>query len=327
MGAMQAQDFNMAKWAVGLRLPKATVKEVEAAIDCGDIIRTHLLRPTWHFVSPENIYWMLDISAPRIRASMKGRNKQLELTEKIFSRSNRIFEKELAGGRHLTRKELLAGLGRAKIPTDNNRSSHILLNAELGGILCSGKTKGKETTYALLEERIPEKKMFHREEALAMLGKKYFESHGPATLADFVWWSGLSVSDAGRALDMIKPHFESRITDGRPYWFASSLSPAKKLGHSLHFLPAFDEFLISYKDRSAAIISEHQKRAFSNNGIFRPVVVASGRAIGIWSREFNRGKVTIHTEIFNGTRKIPEDLLRKTVRKLGHFYDQKAEVI
>jgi hypothetical protein len=326
MGAMQAQDFNMAKWAVGLRLKNATEQNIDAAINSGEIIRTHLLRPTWHFVSSDDIYWMLELTAPRIKSFMKGRNIQLELSENVLKKANKIIEKLLLGNKSVTRKELINELNIAKIKTDNNRASHILFNAELEGIICSGKMKEKQTTYALLNERIGKPAQIKKEEALYKLASKYFESHSPATLQDFIWWSGLSVSDAKHSLELIKSNFISEKINLKEYWFPDSFSVPKKFKESGFLLPAFDEFLISYKDRSAAIILEHQQKAFSNNGIFWPVIIINGKAVGIWKREIKKDKIIIETNFFNQQNKDVKQI-QKAAEKFGYFLNSKAEII
>ena len=327
MGAMQAQDFNMAKWAIGLRLNKATHAIIDAAIDSGEIIRTHLLRPTWHFVSAEDIYWMIGLTAPRIKSSMKGRNKQLELTDKIFEKSFTIIEKTLRDGNHLTRKELVSKLNKAKIATDNNRSSHILFSAELEGIICSGKMIGKQTSYALINERIPKTKVVKKEEALFMLAKKYFESHCPATFRDFVWWSGLSVADAKHAMEMVRKDFVSEKINSEEYLFSNSFSSLKELKETVFLLPAFDEFLISYKDRTAAIVLQHQEKAFSKNGIFWPVIVIDGKVEGIWKREIKKGTLIVETIFFDPKKKKPKDILKEAAVKLGNFLGYEVELL
>ena len=326
MGAMQAQDFNMAKWAIGLRLNKATEKDIDAVINSGEIIRTHVLRPTWHFVAADDIYWMIELTASRIKSSMKGRNKQLELTDKIFKKSFTVMEKVLKDENHLTRKELVSELNKAKIETNENRSSHILFHAELEGLICSGSMKGKQTTYALLQERIPKPKPLKKEEALFRLAEKYFESHCPATLPDFIWWSGLSITDAKLALSLIKDEFISEKINAQEYWFPQSSSTPKKFNKSVFLLPAFDEFLISYKDRSAAIILDHQKKAFSNNGIFWPVIIVNGHAVGIWKREIKKNKLLIGANFFDEANEVTNELLKRSLKKLEYFYSHKAEV-
>ncbi len=277
MGAMQAQDYSMAKWAVGVRLPGSTDALIEVAITGGDIIRTHVLRPTWHFVSPDDIYWMLELAAPNILSSMKSRHKQLELNEGVQKKSNDIIEKSLSRGKHLTRDDLFAELEKKKIATGNQRGIHILMRAEVDGIICSGTTRGKQQTYALLAERVPKKKTLHKEEALAELAKRYFTSHGPATLQDFIWWSGLSVSDAKNALESVQSNFLSEKIDSQILWFKNVISMPVNKKESVYLLPAYDEYVISYKDRSAILTPESQAKAISNNGIFWPVIVSNGK--------------------------------------------------
>jgi hypothetical protein len=324
MGAMQAQDYAMAKWAIGVRLPGSTDRAIEAALDAGEIIRTHLLRPTWHFASADDIYWMLELTAPRIKAGLKSRHIELGLDETIVRKSNAIIEKALRGGKHLTREELVAQLGKAKIPTDDNRASHLLSRAELDGVVCSGATKGGKQTYALLEDRVPKTKAVTKEEALAKLALKYFASHGPATVQDFAWWSGLSVSDARRALEMVKGRLISETIHTQTLWFADDISTTDT--ESVYLLPAFDEFIISYKDRSAAIPVENRIKAVSNNGIFRPVVVVNGQVMGIWKRTIKKSVVIVETELFRPPDKTTKSLIEKAAMHYGHFLEKKIEM-
>jgi len=204
MGAMQAQDFAMVKWAIGLRLKNSTNKIIETAINKGEIIRTHLLRPTWHFVSAEDIHWLIELTAPKIKSSIKSRLKEFEINEKMLAQSNAIFHKALIEESFLSREDLLKKLTDAKIPIDNFRSSHFLFCAELDGLICSGPIKNNKQTYSLLEKRVPKYQSFSREESLAKLATKYFFSHFPATVQDFIWWSGLGATDAKNALESIK---------------------------------------------------------------------------------------------------------------------------
>jgi hypothetical protein len=323
MGAIQAQDYSMSKWAIGTRLPNSTEEIIDTAIDNGDILRTHLLRPTWHFVSSDDIYWMLELAAPQIKASLKSRHKELELSEAICNRSNTLIEKALSRGNHLTREEILTELKKAKISLDNNRASHLLLRAELDQLICSGSTKANKKTYALLEERVPKGKPITRNEGLALLAQKYFSSHGPATLQDFVWWSGLSVADSKQALEMVKNNFTSETIKSRVYWFSPSLPISKTNNHSLCLLPAFDEFIISYKDRIATLSDDDHKKSISNNGIFRPVIVWKGQVIGIWKRTSLKDKIFVEAEFFNMPGK-EQEFIEKATSIYGNFLQKKA---
>lgn len=298
MGAMQAQDYRMVKWALGIRLPGATKAMIEKAIEDGEIIRTHLLRPTWHFVAADDLRWLLKLTAPRIKVAIRSRHKQLGITDEVISQSNAVIADALGSGDHLTRRALVDELEEAGFENKDNLASHLLLRAELDGIICSGASKGKNHTYALMEDRVPETETINKEEAQAKLARIYFRSHGPATLEDFTWWSGLTKTSARKGLEMVKEDFISEEFDAQTYWFAED-TPAAPLKKSAFLLPAYDEFLISYRNRSMVIPDdENRKRAISNNGIFRPVILVNGQIVGIWKRSVKKDQVIIETEFF-----------------------------
>ena len=320
MGAIQAQDYNMAKWAIGIRLPGSTEKMVEKAIEKGEIIRTHVLRPTWHFIASEDVYWLLELTGPHIQTKLKTRQKHLELTEKIIRKSHKLFEKALEGGEHLTREELMYILTKAKIIISDNRSSHLLVSAELEGIICNGAPRAKKQTYALLEKRVPRLIQLNREEALAKLAGKYFQSHGPATVQDFIWWSGLPAGDGKKALEMIKASLMAETIKKQTYWFPSSFSFRLKDKQPIYLLPAYDEFIVSYRDRTAIFEPEHHNKSISKNGIFYPVILKKGLATGTWRPVREKGSLTVEVEFFNPKNKISLGGLEKASRVLKSFY-------
>jgi hypothetical protein len=326
MGAMQAQDYAMAKWAIGLRCKGTTNMDVEAAINKGDIIRTHVLRPTWHFIAAEDIYWMLELSAPQIKKLMKTRFKQFEFTDSLVAKSNAVIKKTVTGGKHCTRATLVAALHKANIKTDENRASHLLMYAELDAIICSGEIKNNQPTYALLKERVNPLKKINREFALEKLAKTYFASHGPATLADFGRWSGLPVKDATSGLEMIQPTLISETISNQTFWFSEQHS-AKEATPAVYLLPAFDELLIGYKTREISIMESHHAKAFTKNGIFNPVIVKNGKVTGIWKRSFNKDKLTIEPAYFEPPDKTTINLVKKVAKKYGAFTAKKAEVM
>jgi hypothetical protein len=327
MGAMQAQDYNQAKWAIGLRLPHFTEEQIESAFNQGEIIRTHLMRPTWHFVSSDDIYWMLELTAKQIRSVTKTRHRDLELTESVLKKSKEILVKSMEGNRALTREELSDQLMQAGINTFEQRLPHILMDAEIEGLICSGGMNGKKQTYALLSERVPVKRTLTKDEALAKLAKNYFTSHGPASLPDFIWWSGLPVSEARKALEMNKSNLTSEVIENETYWYAEPVSGASPLPDSVYLLPAFDEYLISYKNRNAAITADHHKKAISNNGIFWPVIVVNGQISGVWKRTLKKDKVLIELDHFRPHNKKEIQLITKAAEKFGYFSGMKPEVI
>lgn len=325
MGAMQAQDPAMARWAVALRTGAKKELAIQKALNKGDIIRTHVLRPTWHFVSGKDVSWMLALTAPYIRRSLIARQRELELTPTILKKSYTIMEKALAGGIHLTREALIEKLASRKIATHDQRAAYILLHAELERIICSGAMTGTKATYGLFAERVRVRETYPQEEALAKLALKYFQSHGPATLQDFVWWSGLPVTEAKKSIDSVKRNLHSEKIGEQAYWFKGGKNvPGKEA--SVHLLPAFDEFIISYKDRSACLPPGHHSSTISINGIFYPVVVVNGRVVGTWKRTLNRNKTIVKIEYFpkgkaHKTTEIQE-LLRKAEEGVKEFFER-----
>jgi DNA glycosylase AlkZ-like len=326
MCAMQAQDYAMVKWAIGIRLPKSTEKLVRDAINKGEIIRTHLLRPTWHFVSADDISWILDLTAPKIIASLKHRQRYLGISPMILSRSNKIISKALLDRNSLTREEIKTELGKAKIQTDNNRLTHLLVSAELNGIICGGPEKDNKQTYALFSERVPNKQNLTKDESLAELAKRYFTSHSPASIQDFSWWSGLSLTNARHGLEMVKSKFISETINSTTYWFPNSYSIPNNYKILTYLLPAYDEFIISYKDRRAAMELQHHKKVISNNGIFYPLIVSNGKVIGSWTRIIKNDKVSLNMKLFQPVDNKIKKTIDHEAEKFGKFIGKKIEI-
>lgn len=321
MGAMQAQDYGMARWAIGVRLPSSNSTTVQQAIDKGEIVRTHLLRPTWHFVSAADAGWIIDLTAPHIKALMKSRLKELELTPKVLSKSLSILDKLLRDGVHLTREEIVTALQKHKIVTGDQRSSHLLMWAELEKIICSGAIQGKKNTYAHFGKRVREQKPLSRDEGLYRLAERYFTSHGPATLLDFANWSGLPMTDVRKAIKLTEDILTSEKIDSNVYFLREG-GAGDSAFDQVYFLPAFDEFVIGYKDRRACLLDEHKAVVISNNGMFFPIVVFRGKVVGSWKKSIARNEVKIVHELFTeapATRKFNAMLKRGAEDASGFF--------
>jgi hypothetical protein len=327
MGVIQAQDYSMAKWAIGVRMSDPSEKRIESSLDKGEILRIHVLRPTWHFISADDIYWMLHLSAQKIKSSLRSRHKELELTESVITKTSGIIEKSLSNGLSLTRDELATEFQNAKIKTDANRLSHLLLRAEMDGIVCSGPKKNNKQTYSLLSERIPHKNDLSRDESLAALAKRYFLSRCPATLEDFVWWSNLSITDARKAIDFVRSYFFPETIGSSKYWLPNSFSAAGSGTNSVHLLPAFDEFLISYKDRSISLSLVHHKKTVTDNGIFYPPVVLNGQVAGLWKRTIQKNRVIVNMNSFQSFNKSTRSLIDSKIHVFGEFLNKETEVI
>jgi hypothetical protein len=325
MGAIQAQDYAMAKYAIGVRSKNSTDKKIEEVINNGDIIRIHVLRPTWHFVAAEDIRWMLDLTAKNLNRALSSNNKRLELDEKIFKKANTIIEKLLRDGKHLTRKEIMTALEKKGIKTDDLRAGHIMFRSEIDLVVCNGVRRDKQFTYALFDERVPATKKLSKEEALAQLAQRYFFSHGPATLQDFTWWSGLSVTDSKTGLELIKSKLVCEKYRGNFYWFCESTF--QKTGKSeVIFLPSYDEFLISYKSREVSLHLLHAPKAFTNNGIFNPIIVRNAKVIGTWKPQIKK-EVLVKQHFFNKPTEKQKQLCAKAAKEFGKFLQKEVEVL
>lgn len=295
LGAVQAQDYPAAKWALGLRAPGLTDEDVETAFSEGTILRTHVLRPTWHFVTPADIRWMLALTGPRIHRTSGPYRRALGLDDAILKRSRAAIERALRDGKQLTRAELGSSLRRGGIETNSQALAQVMLHAELDGIVCSGARRGKQFTYALLEERAPRGRIVTRDEALGQLARRYFASHGPATSLDYGWWSGLVVGDARRGIEIAGRDLERRVIDGRTYWSAGPSGAVPRRAGGAHLLPNYDEYLVAYRDRDALVGPSGRRAAATPRGsdVFAHSLLVDGRLAGSWTRTHRRDGVTV----------------------------------
>jgi hypothetical protein len=319
LGAVQAQDYPAAKWAVGLRSPGTTDADVEQAVANGTILRTHVMRPTWHFVTPTDIRWLLALTAPRVKAAMASQNRTLGLNDEVFKQSNAVLEKTLQGGKQLTRLELVAALKQVGIITENLGFINLLMGAELDGLICSGAQRGKQSTYALLAERAPQARTLARDEALAELTSRYFTSHGPATVQDFVWWSGLTTADARAGLEMVKSQLLHEEVDGQTYWFAHYLSPEQEYAPSVYLLPNYDEYTVGYTDRSAIFDTAHTSKLGPRGSVLVHVMLLDGRIVGTWQRTFKKGSALITVSPFAALSEAENQALALAAEQYSRF--------
>ena len=322
MGAIQGQDYAMAKWAVGIRLKSPTLRAVEDALARGEIIRTHVMRPTWHLVAAEDIRWMLKLSAQRIKSANDSfaKGHGVDISEALFSRCNRLIEKLLEGNKSLTKQEIEAGLANEGMTVDNRLMTRFMARAEVEGIVCSGVDKGKKATYALLEERVPPVKELTKDEALATLALRYFRSHSPATLKDFVWWSGLTVTEAQQAIGSIKELLVEEHFEGQAFWVFAACRKTENRD-LIQLLPPFDEYLVSYKDRTPVIPEKHHSKAFNRWGTFYPVILYGGQIIGNWSKVKKKEGLTVTVSFFDKRSKCPLKLLQEVEKQYRKFVD------
>ena len=321
--AVQAQDYAGGKWALGQRGRGVTEAMLDRLFDEGAILRTHVLRPTWHFVLPEDIRWLLELTGPRITRGMAGRHRELELDAKTVARAKAAFAKALAGGRHLTRPELGDVLRKARISPDGQRLPHLLIQAELDGLITSGARRGKLHTYALLEERAPTARRLENAEAVAELTLRYFKSHGPAQLQDFVWWSGLTLGDARKGIAAAGTALEHQSIEGKDYWFDVDAGRAADSARVAHLLPNYDEYTVAYRDRTEILQAGRTHDPFF---VLSNVVTIGGTIRGGWRRTPKRNGV--HVEISSLDRFAPAEIsaVEEAGRRLGSYLERPAQL-
>jgi hypothetical protein len=325
-GAVQAQDFLPAMWALGLRTEGATEPIVEQATIDRQLVRTWPLRSTVHFVTPADIRWMLELSAPRALKE-NARQRELGLDKATFAQARKVIESALRDGQPQPRPALRQALDDAGISTAGQRGIHILGRLAQEGLICIGPRAGKQQTFVLLDAWLPPVKPLSRDEALAELARRYFTSHGPAQDKDYVWWSGLAAAEARAGLEMAKSLLAQETIDGEVYWF----DPAAPVGDDFpsprsHLLPFLDEYLVAYKDRRAASLLEYNWLVDSGNIIFHQPILLDGQVAGIWTRKLNKGSVVIATKLFRSLAKDEMNALITAAERFGAFLGLSAEL-
>jgi hypothetical protein len=292
--AMQAQDYSGALWSVGLRLADATRAQVEAEIASRRIVRTWPMRGTLHFVAAPDVRWMLELLTPRVIAASATRQKRLGLDAKVLARCERALVRALSGGRQLVRDEVYAVIERTGITTDSYRGYHVVWRLAQERVLCFGPHAGKQPTFTLLDEWVPACPALSRDEALALLARRYFAGHGPATAHDLAWWSGLTVTDVKAAIESLGDELVKERAGDRVFVSSAAASLAAPNGVAVHLLPGFDELLLGYRDRAASLDRAHAERVLpGGNGVFMPTVVSKGRVVGTWKASVRKGRVEL----------------------------------
>lgn len=327
LGGLQGQDYPGAKWSIALRMPSATEADVVQAFDTGKLVRTWPMRGTLHVVAAQDLRWMLMLTAPKNLTGSASRRRALALDDTTLARCRAVFTQALQGGKHLSREGMYAALAQAHIATTGPRGYHILWNCALHGLICLAATSDKEQNFALVEEWIAPTPAKTRDEALAELATRYFLSRGPATLQDFIWWSGLSAAEARSGLAAIQPRLVSEAVGRLTYWLpADSRSPKEK--QNAFALPGFDEYLLGYKDRSAVLDAAHAGKVCpGGNGVFAATIVIDGRVVGTWKRVFKKAAIEITTTPFTHLGPADKQRFAKAVQRYGAFHNWPVRVV
>ncbi|WP_321417898.1 winged helix DNA-binding domain-containing protein [uncultured Methanomethylovorans sp.] len=327
LAALQAQDYAGVKWSVGLRLTESTKVDFDKAIADKTIVRTWLMRGTLHLVAAEDIYWMLELVAPRIIAGSATRHQRLGLDNEIFAHCKDIFIHALSGGKQLTRDEMYKLLEDQNISTVGQRGYHILWWSVLEGLICVGPEDGKQQTFVLLEDWIPKNTILKRDEALAELARRYFTSRGPATLQDFVWWSGLKITDARFGLKAVASQLEQITIDNRTYWMPPNAPQISIKVQKMYLLPGFDEYMLGYKDRSAVLNAQYSQQIVpGNNGMFSSTIVKDGQIVGTWRRSFKNDHIIITPQPFIEFKGSERKLFSVASNQYGQFLEMSVSI-
>ncbi len=313
--AVQSQDYAGAKWSVGQRMQRATDADIDRAYNEGLILRTHVLRPTWHFVAPGDIRWLLELTSPRVHRLNAPYNRREGVDAKLLLRAHDVIAAALRGGKQLTRPQLGEALNHAGIETQGMRLMLIVMHAELEGLICSGAMRGKQHTYALLDERVPPTPRLERDEALAQLARRFFAGQGPVTVRDLAWWSGITLADARSALEAVKQDLDSVAVDDETYWFDASMTPAPDVAPAAYLLPEYDEALKGAVVRTPppAVV-----KATFRGTYYRPVLIGT-RSAGHWRRVMARDAVTIEVSPFAPLDASELALVEAAVQRYGAF--------
>lgn len=320
LGALQAQDYHGALWAIGLRTAGATERDIEQALAARAIVRTWPMRGTLHFVASQDVRWLLALLTPRVIAHSAGRYRQLGLDEATFDRSKEVFARALQGGQQLTRDDMLQALAQAGIATTGQRGYHLLGRAAQDGLICFGAPRGKQQTFVLLDEWVPKSGGLTHDEALAELTTRYFTSHGPATAQDLMHWSGLTAAEVKTGLGAAGQMLTHATIGDRVYWLPRETPAPSSSAPAVHLLPGFDEYVLGYRDRRAVLDPVHAPRVCpGSSGMFHPTLVIDGQVTGVWQRTLKKAAVVIEVAPFRPLTPAENQALSAAAERYGAF--------
>ncbi|MES2388609.1 MAG: winged helix DNA-binding domain-containing protein [Bacteroidota bacterium] len=335
MVCTQAQFFPGAKWSLGLRMKPGSTNAsdamLEKAVNEGQIARAWSFRGTIHLMAPEDSETLTSLAAPSVLGRLKASRRKLGLDDAALSKIDKLVHQALAHKNFLTREQLLAFLEKQGIAAKGEMLSHLIYRASLMGQICIGPMQGKQYTLALTQDWLPGISQISREKALAEVALRYFTSHGPATLQDFAWWIPLSAADAAAGLKAVKYELIQVNAGNRTLWMhkdahTKQLSGSQSLGEAQAiFLPAYDEYLFGYKDRSDVVDDAHLKHLNAANG-FSPAIIIKGRAAGTWSRVIGKKKLVVSAILFSPADSETHELLQKAAGRYAAFLGLEADL-
>lgn len=322
-GFMQAQDYRAMRWAVGMRTKKPSLKAFEKEFDEGRIIRTHLFRNTWQLIAAEDYWWMVDLCSAKARSGIRnwGKGAGITISENEEERFRTFLSATFPGRRSVSRDEIIDLAFDSGTSTDKEKTKLQISLAEVSGIICSGETDGGNRTYALSAERIPAQRTKTKEESLAELARRYFRSHAPASLEDFVWWTGLNIGDCKKGIGYLGDELVRKDWKGQTFYIHTGCRTKGNRPGAIRLLPAYDEYLIGYKSRHIALHPDHRHHAHDQKGIFWPVILQDGEVVGNWTA--NGGKIT--TSTFHENHELDQTKLQEEIRRYQTFQAERTQ--
>jgi len=320
MVAMQSQERSVAPWSLGQRTRNRKESDVLRAISDGRIIRTHVLRPTWHYVRAADARWLLEFSAPRVHAANRYYYGSVGLDSKALVKGAQVVAQVLEGEQHRTRNEIAEELTARGGTWEGFRLAYLLMYAELERVICSGAPKGKHHTYALFDERVGPSETLSRDEALARLTLAYFRSRGPATVKDFCAWATLTVADATRGLAIVASELERVDVDARTYWFSESVDARARLSRTAHFLQGYDEYFMSYRESRGLAFPKKSASAPSGDQVpFIHAAILHGQVVAHWRRKVHGDHVQLETGVTKSLSRTGRDALARAAGEYARF--------
>ena len=319
-GAVQGQDYGPAKWSIGQRTANLVDRDIDGALDTGAILRTHVLRPTWHLVARDDIRWILALSGPRVHRQIEPRLRQLGLDPKTLSRCEDAVVSALQGGDHLTRADIAGVLDEAGIERAGQRLPHILIHCELESLICSGRLAGKQQTYALLEERAPARGSLDPEDSMAELVRRYLRSHGPATVRDMRWWSGLTVRDIKDTLHLLGSEVSSEAHEGLTFWSMNEDGRPPPM-RGAHLLQMLDEIFVGYSESRhfSDPRAREARTAWSERGQPAANILLRGRVAGHWKRTADKKVMSVELLLYDDPKPADLGAMKAAVKRMGSF--------
>jgi hypothetical protein len=322
LGAVQAQEYHHTLWALGMRMQNATEEKIEKEVNKKSVVRTWPMRGTIHYVMPKNVRWMLKYLESRVKSKMQSYFRKAELTDAIFLKARKVLEKNLEGGKSMTRDEIYKKLNEASIDTKNMRGLHIIGQSASDGVICCGSRRGKQQTFVLLEEWVRKYPDLEKDEALEKLGLLYFKSHGPAKDIDLAWWAGITLTDARKAIELNKNLEELKVNDKKYFWFPSK---DKISDYSdAYILAPYDEYTVAYRDRSELMAGD-KNILFSGSGFWNSMIY-KGKVLGMWRRVLGKDEVEIQTSPIIKFSKKENNNFEKAADRYGKFLGKKVKM-